>query len=242
MTGEPEAREYEVDADGHPRRQCIVTRERASPDELLRFVVGPERRVVPDIAARLPGRGCWVTCRREVVELAVRRRAFARALKTEVVVDADLPALVGQLLRARTLASLSLARKAGEVVLGFMKLEAALTERRIVLLVHASDAGRDGRERLDRRLAALPPEFPGAVLEASGAKITGVDLTRDELSLALGRPNVVHAGMKAGGASLRFQKDFARLRRYEATSSLDCEPAGSASGPDMAPTRGPNTE
>jgi uncharacterized protein len=39
---------------------CIVTRSRGEPDDLVRFVCGPDGTVVPDIRCELPGRGVWV--------------------------------------------------------------------------------------------------------------------------------------------------------------------------------------
>ena len=107
-------------------RTCIVTRERAEPDDLIRFVVGPDSAVVPDLKRNLPGRGCWVTADRLHVDRAVSRKAFARALKSEVIVPPDLGEMVDRLLTRSALGALGLARKAGAVALGAAKVEAAV--------------------------------------------------------------------------------------------------------------------
>src|SRR5690606_7472594 len=111
-----------------PLRTCIVTRTQKSPEELLRFVVGPDRQIVPDLARRLPGRGAWVTAEREVVQEAVKRNAFARSLKQQVSVPPDLADLVEQLMLKRVMEALSLANKAGLVTIGFTRIDAAIAK------------------------------------------------------------------------------------------------------------------
>ncbi len=109
-----------------PERMCIVTRERQAPENLIRFVAGPDGSVVPDIRAKLPGRGVWVTARTDVVTEAVRRQAFSRGLKVSAKAPATLPADVDALLERDCLQSLSFANKAGAVVAGFTKIEAEI--------------------------------------------------------------------------------------------------------------------
>ncbi len=76
-----------------PIRTCIGCRNRATAAELLRVVVAPDAagpsgpRVVPDPRRRMAGRGAWVHPDQRCVELAVRRRAFARALRVSGTVD-----------------------------------------------------------------------------------------------------------------------------------------------------------
>ena len=107
-------------------RTCIVTRESGSADDLIRFVAGPDGSVVPDLKRNLPGRGCWVKAERRLVDEAVKRKLFARALKEGVTPQADLGALVDQLLTKSALGSLALARKAGAVVSGSTKVDQAI--------------------------------------------------------------------------------------------------------------------
>jgi uncharacterized protein len=200
-----------------PMRTCIVTRVEKSPDDMIRFVVGPDGSIVPDLARRLPGRGVWVTLARANVDAAIKTKAFPRSLKRQVQVPADLGDLVGRLLRKRTIESLSLANKAGQVLTGFAKVDAELGRGDIPLaLVHASDCADDGRGKLDRKWAAINESFnrPALIL---------TPLTIDELSLAIGRENVVHASLRTGGAATRFVEAATRSLRFHA--AIDGPPA-----------------
>jgi len=188
-------------------RRCAVSRTERAPDDLIRFVVGPSAAIVPDLARKLPGRGVWVTADRASVAAAVKANAFAKSLKRQVTVAPDLPDRVESLFVKRALEALSLANKAGMVLTGFDKVEALLESGRAAVLVHGSDAASDGAGRLDRKFAAVQRD--------KGQTAPVVDwLTIDQLSLAIGRSNVVHAGLKQGGATNRFLREAERLRRY----------------------------
>jgi len=188
-------------------RRCALTRVERNPDDLLRFVADPEGRLVPDLSRRLPGRGVWVTADKASVAAAVEAKAFAKSLKRAVVVAPDLPSTVEALFVRRVLEALSLANKAGLVTTGFEKVEALLVKGRAAALVQGADAAEDGRRKLDRKFAAIQRD--------SGKADPIVDwLTIEQLSLAIGRPNVVHAALKQGGATQRFLGEAERLRRY----------------------------
>lgn len=139
-------------------RTCVVTRTAQPPEGLLRFVRAPDGAVVPDLRAKLPGRGVWVTARRDMVAEAVRRKLFARGFKAEATADPGLPDLVDRLLAEVALSSLSMARKAGRVVTGFGKVTAALGRDKVVAVIHAEEARDDGRRKvaqaIRRRLRA----------------------------------------------------------------------------------------
>lgn len=194
-----------ADASRAPARMCIASRAVRPVDELLRFVVAPDGTVVPDIHARLPGRGAWVTARRCVLAEALKRKAFSRAFRGKGRADAALPDLVGQLLEKDALSALGLAKKAGQVITGNAKVIEALQGGKVAVLVHASDAAPDGAAKLDalaRRIA-----------EAAGREIARIDdLSGVQLDLALGRANVVHAALLAHPTSAGF---LARMRRLE---------------------------
>lgn len=192
-------------------RRCAVTGERLAKSELLRFVAGPDG-IVPDLAARLPGRGVWVSATQVRVAEAVKRRAFARSLKMPVTVAAELPELVATLLRRRALDRLSLANKAGLAVAGFTKVDNMLREGTTVALLHASDASDDGCRKLDGIARVATELFDVAPLISSR-------FTSDEMSLAFGRGNVVHAALKQGGASASFLNELMRLEKYTAGAS-----------------------
>jgi predicted RNA-binding protein YlxR (DUF448 family) len=188
-------------------RRCVVTRTERSPDDLLRFVVDPAGSIVPDLARKLPGRGVWVTADKATVSAAATSNAFAKSLKRQVAVPPGLSDAVETLFVKRALDALSLANKAGLFTTGFEKVEKLLDGGRAFALLHGSDAAPDGKGRLDRKFVAI-----GREKGRSGAIVDW--LTIEQLSLAIGRANVVHAGLKQGGATLRFLREAERLQRY----------------------------
>jgi predicted RNA-binding protein YlxR (DUF448 family) len=131
-----------------PERRCIATMQRRSPFEMIRFVVAPDGVVTPDIAARLPGRGGWVTASREAIELAATRGAFPRAFKRQVTVPADMAGQVEALLARRCLDMLGMARRAGNLVLGFEQVREAIRDARPGCLITATDASEDQRNKV----------------------------------------------------------------------------------------------
>ena len=207
-----------------PERTCAVTRAVLEPEELIRFVRDPDGQIVPDLTRRLPGRGVWITCSRAVVQAALTSGAFARALRRPVTVPDDLTDQVDKLLVRRAMEALSLANKAGLVHAGFAKTEAAIGAGQCVALIHASDAADDGAGKLDRRFRAVWDERNSA---DEPAIVTC--LASAELSLAMGRSNVVHAALMNGGAGRYFLNEAGRLRRYrEATGTLARSPKAGA--------------
>lgn len=205
-----------------PVRQCAVERTRSQEDELLRFVLGPEMRVVPDLKRKLPGRGVWVTATCDAVSKAVRQKSFARGFRQSVTVDPDLAEAVDLLLRRAALQDLALANKAGCVVAGFAKVEKALAGKRMALL-HASDAAPDGRRKLDRLVFARDGREDG-----QAESITC--FTSQEVSAALGRHNVMHAAISNDGAGRNFVRSASRYMRYAGAYP---EPAPAAQAPEQ---------
>jgi predicted RNA-binding protein YlxR (DUF448 family) len=190
-----------------PVRTCVVTRTKHPPDELIRFVLGPDGLMVPDLANQLPGRGVWVCCDRQAVSAAVRLKAFSRSLRRQADASADLTNLVERLMVRRALDALSLANKAGLVVAGFTRVEAAVSTGEATLLMHGAEAADDGVDKLDRKFRAVARELgrPAPIIRV---------LTIEQLSLAIGRANVVHAALRNGGATANFLKEATRLTRY----------------------------
>jgi uncharacterized protein len=182
-------------------RSCIVTRKAGTEDELLRFVLSPDGEVVPDLQRKLPGRGCWVSLDRKTLTEAVKTKAFNRGFKGEAKVSVDLPDRVGILLRQQALAHLSLARKAGEAVSGYTKVEDALKKGPVRLLLHAAEGSEDGNRKLDR-------------LKGPSTLSCNFFLSH-EMDLAFARENVIHAAIAAGGLAERLVQFIQRLARYE---------------------------
>ena len=194
-------------AENGPERTCIVTRATGPKDGLIRFVVGPDRIVVPDIRARLPGRGAWVSAEADTLRLAFRRKSFGRAFKTEVSVGPDLVEQVDSLLEADALQALSLANKAGLVTCGTSKVEEAIATKSLAGLLHAREAAEDGLRKLE---AALRRRLGEAAASLSRVQIFG----SGQLDLALGRTHVIHASLAAGAASEGFISRSRRLERF----------------------------
>lgn len=196
-------------------RQCALTRETCPVDAMIRFVAAPDGMLCPDVRANLPGRGVWVSATRDAVEKAVQNKVFARGLKQKVSVPEGLADLVEELLERRALEALSLANKAGNVVSGFDKVARLVERGRATALLHACDAAAGGREKLDRRFLASRRGEDG-----SAVTIFGDLLTIAQMSLAIGRPNVVHAGLSKGGAAAKFVMDALRLRGFQAGAGV----------------------
>jgi len=204
-----------------PERTCIVTRAAQPAAGLIRFVLGPDAQVVPDLKQKLPGRGVWVTARSDLVRDAVQRRLFARAFKAEAKAPETLADDIGRALREDLRQSLSLANKAGAVITGFEKVEAAIAEKPLAALIHAAEAAEDGRRKLQsqlrKRLGDAISSFP--VIQA---------LSNDELSLALGRSHVIHAALVAGAGSDGFLNRWHRYRTYCGHDADQADPKGGA--------------
>ncbi len=141
-------------------RTCIVTRRQTEPDELIRFVVGPDGAVVPDLKRNLPGRGCWVTADREHVDKAAKKGLFDQGLQGRGRPCRRRSRRHGRQasLAKSALGALGLARKAGVVALGATKVEASVRSGAALLVLHAAEASEDGRARSPRR-GARPPTW-----------------------------------------------------------------------------------
>lgn len=203
------------DGDG-PTRTCIATRETRDADEMIRFVVAPDGTVTPDLRRKLPGRGVWVTATEAHVAEAVRKKAFARGLKTPVKVPDDLPGLVGRLIRAQALQALALANKAGAVVCGAAKIEGG-AGKGYAALVHAAEASGNGVEKLERAVRGRSRD---------GVAIPAIRLfTGDELSLSLGREHVIHAALVTGAPAGNFLARARAAERYRPFSAAPAHPS-----------------
>lgn len=206
-----------AELDGGPyargrERLCIVSRAARPVAELIRFVIGPDGEVVPDVKGKLPGRGVWITASRETIEAAVKRHAFARGFKRDVRVPADLALATERLLERGALDALAMAGKAGLVAAGFAKAAAALERDDVVALVHAAEGSADGARKLEALWRRRTPEKTLLMIEF---------LTSAQLDLALGRPNVVHAALLAGPGSDTFLSRSRRLERFRAGGASD---------------------
>ena len=211
-------------------RHCALSRTLKPVDEMIRFVVGPDGDTVPDVKRKLPGRGIWITATRAALDEAVKRDVFARGFKCNVRVAADLAVTTERLLERSALDALAIAGKAGQVLGGFAKVEAAIGRDDVVALIHAADAAADGKRKLDAALQRKTAE--------KSREIAIVEIfTSKQLDLALNRPNVVHAALLAGPVSETFLARARRLERFRTGNSPELVSAHApASG-----ARGQNT-
>ena len=179
-----------------PDRKCIATGEVQPRFGLIRFVVGPERQIVPDILGKLPGRGIYVAADRAALETAVKKKLFARAAKGQVALPDGLVEEVERQLARRVVDLISLQRKGGRAVAGYEKVKAWLQQEEAEVLIQASDGSDRGKSKLST------PHF--------GHYIGW--LTADELGLAFGRQTVIHGALASGGLTKRVVEEAQRLK------------------------------
>jgi len=219
-------------------RSCVVTRAVKAPDDLIRFVAGPDGVLVPDLRRKLPGRGVWASLSRRTVAEAIKRKAFERSLKAKVAVPADLPDMVDALMYRDALQALAMANKAGLVTAGFAKVEAQIESGRCLAVIAASDGAEDGKRKIGqaaRRLAAAreaeglkPRELPVVAIFAAA-----------DLELALGRAHVIHAALAPGPAAEGVLSRWRRLVRYRTDDTAASDPNDIE---DTTEPAGPNAE
>jgi predicted RNA-binding protein YlxR (DUF448 family) len=192
-----------------PERTCILTRRKAAKEELIRLALSPDGEVAPDVRARAPGRGAWVGITRAELDAANDKGrlkgALQRAFKTnDLKVPADLGERTEAALRQAALDRLGMEARAGNLINGSEKVEAAARSGKVHLLIHAADAGADGCGKLDQ------------AWRVGGGAQRGVifPLSRTILSLALGRENVVHVALTDPAAASRVSHALERWRNF----------------------------
>ncbi|RDL49339.1 hypothetical protein BLJAPNOD_00438 [Ensifer sp. M14] len=199
-------------------RTCIVTRESGSPDDLIRFVAGPDGRIVPDLKRQLPGRGCWIKAERALVEKAMAKKLFARALKADVKVDATLADDVDRLLVEQLAGMMNMARKAAQFISGATKTEQAVRGLAALAVFHANDAAADGVRKIDQARKAMSfvvedeTEIP-AFRPFSAAEMEGL----------LGSNAFIHAATLAGQAGEGVVKRAIMLEKYRGSVPVRAE-------------------
>ena len=194
-------------------RMCALTREEKPVAEMIRFVLSPDGEIVPDTDAKAEGRGVWITLDRGAVEQAVKRKAFSKSLKEDVKVPDDLAGLTQQRLEQRYLSALAMCRKAGQLITGATKVRAALATGELIALLTASDASADGRSKMVGPLKAL--HYAAQEEGMDGFDVPHFELlTSEQLGLALGLENVIHAALTKGAAARSALEKARRLALY----------------------------
>ncbi|MEH6474522.1 MAG: RNA-binding protein [Sneathiella sp.] len=182
-----------------PVRRCIATGEIRKKEELLRFVVSPDGILVLDIREKLPGRGIWISCSREDIELACKKGLFSRSAKQKIDTPEGLADSVEAALAKRCLNSLGLGRRSGLIKTGFAKVEASLRAGKAAVLLAANDGSEDGRKKLRWLATSIP------IVEL---------FSSTELSQALGLENSVHASIARGGLTDKFLVEVSKLAGF----------------------------
>ncbi|WP_293439985.1 RNA-binding protein [Planktotalea sp.] len=184
------------DRSSGPERKCIATQVTMPVSDMVRFVVGPDAQIVPDILGKLPGRGIWVSADKAALEKAANKNLFARSAKQSVKVPDGLVAEVEVQVTRRLVELISLARKGGGAVVGYEKVKSWLMNEEAEVLIQASDGSERGKSKLST------PHY--------GSFIGW--LTADELGLAFGRQVVIHGALSAGGLTSRVVEEAQRLK------------------------------
>ncbi|WP_293572900.1 RNA-binding protein [Phaeobacter sp.] len=186
----------EKDRSDGPERKCLATGDVQPKQGLIRFVVGPDGQVVPDILDKLPGRGVYVTATKAAIAAAVKKKLFARGFKAQVAVPEGLEETIEAQVLRRLVDLISLARKSGDAVSGYEKVKDWLAKEHARVLIQASDGSGRGKSKL-----STPHR----------GKFIGV-LTADELGMAFGRQTVIHAALASGGLGKRVVEEAQRLQ------------------------------
>ncbi len=206
-------------------RKCLVTGGVHPAFDLVRFVCGPEGQIIPDVAAKLPGRGCWIMAKRDILEQAVKKNILLRfghqvlsdkkkkdieeldeatfKNKDQSVKVADnLVDQIETLLCKRCLDYLGLANRAGNILSGFEKVRATLKSGRTNVLLTARDGASNGRSKMCQGLDEL--------------RVITI-FSRDELSKAMGIENAVHLALLPGGIRTSLLRELSRFEHCRKT-------------------------
>jgi hypothetical protein len=210
-----------------PERTCVLSRATRPKDQLIRLALGPDGQVAPDVRARAPGRGAWIGVGRKALDEANAKGklkgALARAFKAgDLDVPADLGERIEASLRSQALDRLGLEARGGTLVTGSERVEAAARQGKVCMLIHAADAGEDGRKRLDQAWRVGGGGRAGLVFPEG----------RTILSMALGRENVVHIALTDAAAARRVAHAINRWQAFiDPDAGLD---GGHSAGPSAA--------
>lgn len=184
-------------------RRDIASGEVMEESDLIRMAIGPDGQIVPDLAARLPGRGIWIAANRIAIEQARIKGAFARSAKSKVNVPSDLADLTEHLLRQKLLGLLGMAQKAGQIETGYDSVRSMIAGRPPAWRLAAQESARDGRNKI--RVASKAAWNATPVL---GCFNSG------QLGTALGREDVTHGALQEGALAETFTETALKLSGF----------------------------
>jgi len=180
-------------------RKCIVTGEVMEKSHLLRFVVTPDRILVPDLHKKLSGKGIYVSSSYKHLKYAIEKNLFAKVLKQNVKVTNELLPIVENILHKNALNAISLARKSGDAVIGFDKVMEAVTLKKVDFILEANNAGNDGHKKLQHKAENLLIYRLFSV---------------EELDKALDKVNTVYLAFLKGRMSGMVEHNFKKLSDF----------------------------
>jgi uncharacterized protein len=183
-------------------RRCALSREEKPLEELVRFVANDCGEIFPDVSARAPGRGVWISATKDALEQAIKVNAFARSLKRQCYPKSELVAQTSEGLRQKALGLLGLARRSGNIVSGFDKVCDELRKTAPAFIIEAYDGSDDGRDKII-----------GLSKKWGQVQIIGC-FCRDDLGKALSRDNIIHALMPKGQFAQNWAVELNRLRGF----------------------------
>jgi predicted RNA-binding protein YlxR (DUF448 family) len=212
-----DALEYGPDKRGHKSRErkCVALNAVRDPKEMVRFVRGPDNQVVADIAGKLPGRGVWISANLELLQKAMKSGAFARGFKSKVSVPDDLTEQVEAGLRRSVTGLLAMAKKSGQIALGYDQTMGMTREGVLGLRIEAKNGSADGRGKIRTLSRAIARE-----LELGDPATIGC-FTKEELGDIMGRENLVHAGIPQGKLCQSLKQEALRLSGFMALIPTD---------------------
>ena len=194
-------------------RKCVATATVLEKSEMLRFVVSPDNVVTPDIKAKLPGRGAWVTAEKAMVEQVIAKNLFNKAFKHKVKIIDDMADLIGDLLKKDVLDALSICRKTGDLQMGHLKAEESILSGRTRIYVVANDAGKDTRKKLTAKMRTIAAK--------KGKKTYIIDhFSTAELVKCLGQSKVIHVAIKTGPMAVSLLAKIEKWDRYNGKQNM----------------------
>lgn len=194
-------------------RKCVLSNDLLEKQDMIRFVVSPDKVVTPDIKGKLPGRGAWVNAIKTDIEQVIDKNLFAKAFKTKVTVNKDMVDLIADLLEKNVLDALSICRKAGDLQMGHLKAEESILSGRTRIYVVANDAGKDTRKKLTAKMRTI--------VEKKGKKCYIIDhFSTKDLDKCLGREKTIHIAIKSGAMAMSLLAKIEKWDKYHGKQNM----------------------
>ncbi len=177
---------------------CAITGQTLPQNEMIRFVISPDYKVVADLTGKLPGTFLWVSAERSILKKAIWRNCFTSHARQAVEIPENLLETIETGLKKLAIQTLSMSKRAGELTFGFSRTDEALRSHNAGVYVVASDSSENGREKLER--LAIHQNIP--VIDC---------WTCAEISTAIGEENTNHMALANGAMARNFLELITKL-------------------------------